>query len=196
MYVRRLRWAGEILKDLEAAGVNSVKFSKKSFLRESNSILIDETDGLSYLKSFYDALFKRLDIDFRVLPSLQEHYHAFFESSQARIDRLKKEGAAFISDINSFRRVFQSKSGITISTIHGVKGAEFDTVIAYALLEDMVPHFNDTQDSAKRLLYVISSRARKNLHLISETERFNYSGNEYTPTLKLLEYVFAYSPVP
>lgn len=196
MYVRRLRWAGEILKDLEAAGVSSVKFSKKSFLRESNSILIDETDGLSYLKSFYDALFKRLDIDFRVFPSLQEHYHAFFESSQARIDRLKKEGTEFISDINSFRRVFQNRSGITISTIHGVKGAEFDVVIAYALLEEMVPHFNDTQDSAKRLLYVISSRARKNLHLISETERFKYSGNEYTPTLKLLEYAFAYDPVP
>jgi len=36
--------------------------------------------------------------------------------------------------------VFQQKEGTTISTMHGVRGAEFDTVIAFGLLEDYVPH--------------------------------------------------------
>ena len=35
--------------------------------------------------------------------------------------------------IDAFRKVFQQKKGITISTNHGVKGAEFDTVIAFGL---------------------------------------------------------------
>ncbi|WP_230857572.1 3'-5' exonuclease [Pectobacterium versatile] len=94
--------------------------------------------------------------------------------------------------------MFQSKTGITISTIHGVKGTEFDTVIAYALLEDMVPHFNDPngQESAMKLLYVISSRARKNLHLISERGRIRqYSGQEYQATLKLMACNFGYDKI-
>jgi len=194
MYVRRLRWAGEVLKDMEVAGVNIVKFNRKLLLRECNSIAINETDGLIYLKAFFESLFNRLDIDFRLFTMLREHYLAFFESSQARIDRLKREDAEFIGDIDTFRKVFQNRTGITISTIHGVKGAEYDSVIAYALLEEMVPHFNDPngQDNAKRLLYVISSRARKNLHLISERGRYQRSGAEYQSTLVLDECDFNY----
>jgi len=79
-----------------------------------------------------------------------------------------------------------------------VKGAEFDTVIAYALLEDMVPHFNDPngQESAMKLLYVIGSRARKNLPLISERGRTQYSGKEYEATRKLAACKFDYDQVP
>lgn len=95
-----------------------------------------------------------------------------------------------------FRRVFATRSGITISTIHNVKGAEFDAVIAFALLQGMVPHFGDLQvESAKKLLYVICSRARKNLHLISETGRTHRAG-PYLPTEVLAEYTFAYDYVP
>lgn len=88
---------------------------------------------------------------------------AFFESSEARIERLKKEGTEMIENIDSFKKVFQSRTGITISTIHAIKGSEFDVVIAYALLENILPNRNDLdgQTSAEKLLYVIASRARK-----------------------------------
>ncbi|WP_322035704.1 ATP-dependent helicase [Burkholderia cepacia] len=198
MYVRRLRWAGEILNELETVGVSTTGLTRKSLLKECNKIQIDEGDGLAYLQKFFETLFSNLAIDFRLFTLLQEHHKAFFESSQARIDRLKKEGTEFIGSIETFRKVFQSRTGITISTIHGVKGAEFDTVIAYALLEDMVPHFNDPngQESAMKLLYVIGSRARKNLHLISERGRTKYSGNEYEATRKLAACKFDYDIVP
>ncbi|HGL4257329.1 UvrD-helicase domain-containing protein [Burkholderia dolosa] len=198
MYVRRLRWAGEILNDLDTVGVSTASLTRKSLLKECNQIQINESDGLAYLHKFFDTLFSNLTIDFHLFPLLQEHHKAFFESSQARIDRLKKEGSEFIGSIETFRKVFQSRTGITISTIHGVKGAEFDTVIAYALLEDMVPHFNDPngQESAMKLLYVIGSRARKNLHLISERGRIQYSGNEYEATRKLAACKFDYDQVP
>lgn len=198
MYVRRLRWAAEVLSAMKDAGVNISKITKKSLLRDCNSIKIAETDGLLYLNVFFETIFSKLGVDFTLIPSLKEHHDAFFESSQARIDRLRKEGAQFIGDISSFRKVFENRSGITVSTIHGVKGAEYDTVIAYALLEDMVPHFNDPngQDSAMKLLYVIGSRARKNLHLISERERMNGLRVEYRATAKLAQCAFDYDDVP
>jgi superfamily I DNA/RNA helicase len=178
--------------------VSTSGLTRKSLLKECNKIRIDEGDGLTYLQKFFETLFSILAIDFRLFPLLQEHHKAFFESSQVRIDRLKKEGTEFIGSIETFRKVFQSRTGITISTIHGVKGAEFDTVIAYALLEDMVPHFNDPngQESAMKLLYVIGSRARKNLHLISERGRTQYSGKEYEATRKLAACKFDYDQVP
>lgn len=198
MYVRRLRWAGEILKDLEMVGASTSNLTRKSLLRECNAIQIDERDGLAYLQTFFKSIFPKLSIDYRLFPLLQEHHNAFFESSQARIDRLKKEGTAFIADVEAFRKVFQSRTGITISTIHGVKGAEFDTVIAYALLEKMVPHFNDPngQESAMKMLYVIGSRARKNLHLISERGRKQFSGDDYIATIKLAQCKFGYDQIP
>ncbi|HHM7678836.1 TPA: 3'-5' exonuclease [Pseudomonas aeruginosa] len=52
--------------------------------------------------------------------------------------------------------MFRERTGITISTIHGVKGAEFDVVIAFGLLEGMVPHFNEANGhvAASKLLYM------------------------------------------
>jgi DNA helicase-2/ATP-dependent DNA helicase PcrA len=188
MYIRRLRWAGEVLKDMEQFGVDTSRLTRKSLLRESNTISISEIDGLKYLIEFFDEFFKRININYDSIDQLTQHYDAFFDSSQARIERLKKDGAAFIGDINTFRKVFKSRTGVTVSTMHGVKGAEFDVVIAYALLEGMVPHFSDPkgQESATKMLYVIGSRARKNLYLISECERFNVRRDEYKPT-KVLE---------
>ncbi|HCM62106.1 MAG TPA: ATP-dependent helicase [Morganella sp. (in: Bacteria)] len=199
MYVRRLRWAGEVLSDLEDVGANVSMLTRQSLLRECNTIIIDEMDGLAYLQIFFNTLFSNLAFDSHSFTQLREHYVAFFESSQARINRLKKEGTEMIGDITTFRKVFRSRTGITISTIHGIKGSEFDTVIAYALLEDMLPNRNDPngQESAMKLLYVIGSRARKNLHLISECERIDkFTRAEYKTTKKLNACIFEYDKVP
>ena len=196
MYVRRLRWANDILSDLERENIDVSHLSRKDFLRECNSILLTEQDGMTYLKVFFDQLFEKLSIDFRAVASLAEHHEAFFTSSQARIDRLQREQDCFISEISTFRKVFESRSGITVSTIHGVKGGEYDVVIAYALLEDIVPNFNDSsEESAKKLLYVIGSRARKHLYLISEVGRMRGRGRyrvEYEPTTVLNRCIFDY----
>lgn len=199
MYVRRLRGAGEVLAALTDAGADISGLSRKLLLKGCNSIAIAEEDGLTYLKEFFDTLFARLGINFRGFSVLLEHYDAFFESSQARIQRLQSEGAMFIGEISAFRRVFESRSGITVSTIHGIKGAEYDTVIAYALLEGMVPNFNDPdpQDSANKLLYVIASRARKNLHLLAERGRMRGGGwGEYQATSVLAGCDFSYDEIP
>ena len=83
-----------------------------------------------------------------------------------------------------------------MSTIHGVKGGEYDTVISFGLLQDMVPNFNDSSDeSAKKLLYVIGSRARKNLHLISERgRRSKYKDYESTKVLSGTKFTYDADP--
>jgi len=194
MYVRRLRWAAEIIRDLQAAGVAVSDLSAKVLLRVANATLIEEADGLSYLRAFFQRLFAGLGISPLDFPALQQQHDAFFAGSEARIARLRKEGVVGIDGVGFFRRTFQNRSGVTVSTIHGVKGAEFDVVIAYGLLEGMVPHFNDPngEESAKKLLYVVSSRARKNLHLFSETGRPRGRRDIYTATRVLAACAFQY----
>jgi len=193
LYVRRMRWAGEIIDELMHAGVNVASISRKGLLRTCNGIQIGEEEGLTYLGLFFDELFYQLGIDTADYPSLNEQRDTFFGDSQARIERLERDGLQGISSTAMFRQVFASRNGITVSSIHGVKGTEFDAVIAFALLEGMVPNFNDMDpDSAKKLIYVVSSRARKNLHLISESGRMMRNGNLYGPTQVLAAQAFAY----
>jgi DNA helicase II / ATP-dependent DNA helicase PcrA len=195
LYVRRLRWAGEIIAELEHAGVHVRALSRRDLLRLCNTIEIAEEDGLTYLSLFFDELLFQLGVELTEYPALKDHHDTFFGDSRDRVERLQREGLQGISDITMFRRVFASRSGITISTIHNVKGAEYDVVIAFALLQGMVPHFGDSHvDSAKKLLYVICSRARKNLHLISETGRMSRNG-PYEPTEIVAAYAFEYDTI-
>lgn len=194
MLVRRMRWAKDVINDLDDFGVDISRLTPRLFLRECNSISILETDGIVYLDQAFAALIQQLKITIGSFPPLVEHRDAFFRSSQSRIDRLKKDGAPYISDISFFRKVFRERTGITVSTIHGVKGAEFDVVIAFGLLQGMVPHFTEAAsfDAASKLLYVVGSRARKHLHLISESGRPQGRYGQYVPTEVLSACVFDY----
>ncbi|WP_108816847.1 UvrD-helicase domain-containing protein [Loktanella sp. Alg231-35] len=197
LYIRRNRWAGEVIAAFDLAGVNTDAITRKSLLRVSNGITSNVTDGLANLVECFNAMLPALGIDYTTYPMLTEHYDAFVESSQKRIDRLTADGVDAIADIATFRKVFDLKSGITVSTIHGVKGAEFEAVIAFGLLEGMVPHFNESDKvaAASKLLYVIGSRAKKNLHLISETGRRRRGSELYMPTDTLLACSFTYDLV-
>lgn len=195
-YVRRVRWSREILSEMASSGIDVSALNEKSFLGICNSIQCRQTDGLAYLAAFFATLFRRLNCDIKNYKVLHEHYTAFFKSSTARIERLKKAGNISIDTIDSFRNVFRQKDGITISTMHGVKGAEYEVVVAFGLLEGFIPHFKDPcgQENAKKMLYVIGSRAKKNLYLISETGRNvnRYNPNGMHPTEQILSVQYQY----
>lgn len=198
-YVRRIRWASEVIRELENEGIDTRELSARQLLRESNSIDLDQSDGLQYLSAYFDVFMESLGIEWQSHALLSEHHRAFFESSASRIARLQNEGAPYIGDIEFFRKAFRPGSGITVNTIHGVKGNEFDVVIAFGLLQGMVPHFSELggedggSGSAKKLLYVIGSRARKHLYLISEQQRIRGGGRgPYAPTDALVECMFDY----
>jgi len=198
LYVRRMRWAGEILAELRHAGIPVSGLSNRALLRRCNGIQIDQDDGLEFLRLFFDDLCLALGFELTDSQALAEHHENFFAQSEAQIARLEEAGVQGVSSIAMFRRAFASRTGITISTIHGVKGAEFDTVIAFAMLEGMVPHFADPdgETSAKKLLYVVCSRPRKNLHLIAETGRLDGRRYPYSTTEILGACIFGYDEVP
>lgn len=198
LYLRRTRWAGEILAELGHAGIPVSDLSRRELLRRCNGIQVDQDDGLEFLRLFFDEFCLAVGFELTDSPTLAEHHEIFFARSEAQIARLGKAGVQGVSTVAMFRRAFASRTGITISTIHGVKGAEFDTVIAFAMLEGMVPHFTDRdgETNAKKLLYVACSRPRKNLHLIAETGRHNGRGEPYSTTDILEACVFDYDEVP
>lgn len=190
LYIRRIRWAKEILDDLVNHYPFFNNYNPKAFLKKCNSIESIEVNGIEYLREYFDELFSKLSIEFRTNQYLFNHYNAFFDSTEERLNKLQCENITNATDLETFKKVFKEKSGITVSSIHGIKGAEFDTVIAFGLLEGILPHFSDNNgtDSAKKMLYVLSSRAKKNLHLISETGR-----RQNIPTAVLNNYNYPYS---
>lgn len=116
-----MRWANDVIQDLESFGVDTHTLTPRILLRESNSLTVNETDGLRYLDQAFNDLLKRLNISQDIHPALLTHREAFFSSSAARIERLQKEGATYINQV-SFFKSFRERTGITVSTIHGVKG--------------------------------------------------------------------------
>ena len=80
-----------------------------------------------------------------------------------------------------------------MNTIHGVKGEEYNTVIAFGLLHGYVPNWNDIirksdcgRSASMKLLYVLCSRAKENLYLISESGRTTKSNNPYESNKELI----------
>lgn len=198
MYIRRLRWSRELINDLDLAGVDVTELTSKRLLKICNSIKVDETDGLTHLELFFNEVSRLLSINKINYPTLTEHYDSFFNSSRKRIDRLVKEGNEFIGGIENFRKVFKQREGITVSTVHGVKGEEYDTMIGFAILDDYIPHFNDANgnENSRKMLYVLASRARKNLHIISEKGRAvhpRFAPDGKSPTPSLIKYSYEYN---
>jgi superfamily I DNA/RNA helicase len=80
--------------------------------------------------------------------------------------------------------MFKRPGGVVVTSCHSVKGEEYETVICFGLLKGYIPNWNliinnpyiDEDLEAQKLLYVITSRAKKNLHLISEYGRRTRQG--------------------
>ena len=98
------------------------------------------------------------------------------------------------TDFESISKYFGDKNGVVISTLHGVKGEEYTTVIAAGLLNGYLPHWDYIMNPTKKLcrrnetcklLYVLCSRAKKNLYLFSEYGRTTKNGLEYSSTDEL-----------
>ena len=198
MYMKRLRWSKEILEQLHIHGLHIVDLTPKILLRLCNSLDIDEATGILFLSKMFEQFCLSLSLDINDFPSLLEQQEAFIKSANERLYRLYKEGITDANTTDNFKKIFKQKDGITVSTIHGVKGEEYDVVIAIALLNGYIPHQNDSNgnDSANKMMYVLSSRARKNLHLISERKRISGKSDRpdgKVPTPQLNSYQFDYN---
>lgn len=175
MFRKRIRWAGELVDELVAQGYALESLTARDVLKLTNGIFLSDTKGTGYLTNFFDEFCSVLGFEPAPGSELGEQRVSFFSRMENRLSAIRTKEAADVDDIETFRKVFRPRSGIVVSTIHGVKGAEFDSVIAFGLLEGIVPHYKEEESlkepTAKRLIFVIGSRARKHLYLVSETGR-------------------------
>ncbi len=200
MYAMRYRWAQELIGELKfiiKGGIPDEFDHPKRFLRLINSISSGEPNGLNYLKEVFTSLMNNLDVKHLANEYLSNHMDSFFESAKKIMDSSDYQGIP--TDINAFRRMFKRRNGVVVNTCHGVKGEEFDVVISFGNLQGMIPNWqliNDSEENdelhAKKLLYVVSSRSKKYLHLISETGRTTQRLSPYNPTTVLAKIDYDY----
>lgn len=173
-------------------------FDSLSLLKTINGIVQKKNykDGIDCLNKVFSCIigFSRgyISSDDTIMRS----FKLFIEKAESRI---KKYDLA--RDYDSIAKCFDEKKGIIITTIHGTKGEEYDTVIAFELLNGILPHWDyimkanlrtQRRDITDKLLYVLCSRAKKNLYLFSENGRCTNNGYPYTATDELKQYYYQY----
>jgi DNA helicase-2/ATP-dependent DNA helicase PcrA len=66
----------------------------------------------------------------------------------------------------------ETQRGVTLSTVHRVKGREWDVVVLVGLRAGLVPHrLCDDVEEERRVLHVALTRARKRLVLVTDSSR-------------------------
>jgi hypothetical protein len=188
----RARCAADVIVDLEfllGISVPDGISSPRRLLRTVNQLQSTKTDGLPYLREIFSMFLEVCSIGLETHLALKESYELFFEKAESRLEELEND---MPTSADSFRKIFSHPSGVVVNTCHGVKGEEFDTVIAFGLLRGYVPHWSviihgTNEQAAQReskLLYVVASRAKRHLHLIAEDGRVTKSRHRYqTSTL-------------
>ena len=175
----RMRWAKEAIGELcNITGTEAppVIHTPRRLLRLLNSLSSNELDGIAYLREVFAKFLRLIEFDLETCVALKEAYAGFFDKAEAHLSSAED---LIPRDVESFRRLFSHPAGVVVNTCHGVKGEEYDTVIAFGLLRGFVPHWDviinhsveAATDQESKLLYVICSRAKRRLHLISESGR-------------------------
>lgn len=100
---------------------------------------------------------------------------------------------AILSD-DKLQNQRQTEEGVTLSTIHSVKGLEFDTVFVVAFENGIFPSYLNLQadeelEEERRIAYVAVTRAKHKLYLTSAKRRLLYGSiNHNKPSRFLLEF--------
>lgn len=200
IYSLRYKWATELI-DTFRIQTNTEFIDKyrieRNLLRLINSIISTENEGIDYLIDCFNQFLEAVQIDYTKHPSLVANWELFFKNIESRLNDSEFK---IPSDIQTFKSFYREMTGVVINTCVGVKGEEFETVIAYGLLNGYIPHWNEifsgnATEASKKLMYVICSRAKSNLHLISETGRTTKRGVELTMTPELASKIFIYDEI-
>lgn len=163
-------------------------------LKIINATTIINEDGIQTLKNTITNVFRLLSIEIK--GKIEEAYNYFFEKIIYRIQQYDLK-----CDYKSIQSSFSEKKGIVINTIHGVKGEEYITVIGFDLLNGHLPHWDYIynkelklvkHEETMKMLYVLCSRAKENLFLISERGRKTKRDSSYKTTEELACCCFDY----
>lgn len=136
---------------------------------------------------------------YRYLEQLAKTTGASFQGLIQEVESFATEAGRFLDTttflryITAFDEICQhpdDESRILLSTMHGVKGMEFDQVYVLNVIEGKIPHekaFHEIE-AERRLYYVAVTRARHELTVLSPRM---YLGKPATPSRFLLESAMA-----
>lgn len=188
-YIKRKRYAKELSEKLIDISFDEEAINPKTILRTVNSLNVQFDKEIDeWIEEIIVSFCKRLRIELANNNLFNEGMKSILNATRERMKKYKMNYKA--TDLPKF---FSSSSGVKITTAHSTKGDEYEVVICTGLLEGKIPHWNDIincgdthQDYiARRLLYVISSRAKKHLYLISELGYRTTRGIPYRATRQL-----------
>lgn len=192
---RRKRIANEIIKVLSEEYNILLNEHIDCFwvLQKINSIHLDTDNGIEYYKYVTEEFFSSCGINRDDNPLLYSQYDNFIAKIEERTKRY-----SLSNDLPTFYKMFKEKAGVVITTCHKIKGEEYNTVIAFGVLHGMIPHRDSIynpivseKDEAKKMLYVIASRAKESLYLFAEQGRDTKKW-KYTLTDILQTYTYKY----
>ena len=155
--------------------------------------LVEEIGYIKYLKDEYDKEEAKERID-----NLNEFKSILYtvealENEKTKIERLKEAlDDAVLSD-DHLQNQKENKLGVTLSTIHSVKGMEFDYVFLMGMEENLFPNTSRLMSEAeleeeRRIAYVAITRARKKLFMTYTSDRLLYGSYFHNePSRFLLE---------
>lgn len=200
IYSSRYRWATELIDNFRTqtnTEFNEKYRSERNLLRLINSISSAEIEGIDYLNECFDKFLSSIELDYTKYHELVDNRKLFFDNLEKR---LNDPEIKIPSDIQSFKSYYREMTGVVINTCVGVKGEEFETVISYGLLVGYVPHWNEVfsgsgTEASKKLIYVICSRAKTNLHLICETGRETKSKKPLLINSEIESNIFKYDEI-
>lgn len=128
------------------------------------------------------------------LESLQKIVERYPSLEQFLADMTLDPPEKSVIDAQRYSR--RSNDGLVLSTIHSAKGLEWDTVFLIHLCEGQLPSYRSFEDQdaieeERRLFYVATTRAKKNLFLlrpqmISQRASYGDGGGPYTRVSRFL----------
>jgi hypothetical protein len=90
----------------------------------------------------------------------------------AQLASLHPDPATFREWLTDRLRVPADPDGVTLSTVHRVKGMEWDHVVVFAANAGLFPHrLSDDVEEERRVFHVAVTRCRRSVDVVADTER-------------------------
>ena len=154
-------------------------------------LLIEKTNFLESIKDDEDEKERKENIDeFKsLLISIEDNGEIL-----ARREKLINAFDEAILSDDKLQNQRQRNDGITLSTVHSVKGLEFECVFVVAFEEGVFPNdsfFNDVDlEEERRIAYVACTRAKSHLFITCTKKRMLYGHSNRNPQSRfLLEFI-------
>lgn len=184
---------GKNFADIAQQMMESLPLSKRESLQTFLQLFKDKTSHDSTVQTISDYLnasgyifylkksYEKEEADDRHanIKELMNAAHFFAQQGKASIE-------AFLDEVSLLQEKAEKETandGVTLMTLHAVKGLEFDNVIIAGLEEDLFPssrslHNEDQLEEERRLFYVGITRARNRLLLTHARYRQTYGKME------------------